>query len=543
MPAVRLGAFLDRVRRRLRRRRAPPPPPAPGPASNRRLQAAFLDIAELLRPEVFLDIGANDGAASLAVRDRLPGCEVHALEANPGIHARHHERLRAGGIAYWNLALSDAPGTVTLHVPLQLARAMVDGRLVPLAVQEHPDTGKASLLRRDEAATYREERVEAVTLDAFAQAHLGAADASFPPAGEDGRRVLLWIDVEGLAARVLAGAERLLESTAALLVEVEEFPFWQGGTDREALEAWLAARGFLALLRDTEYGDHQYNVLFVHRSRLAAVLPLALEGERGLAPRRDGIAAALARVTGGAGPDIPVLVPVFETVTYARDMVRQLQERGVRRIVLIDNASIYPPMRAWLAAPGEGVSVIRCGRNLGPRHVLVDPACLAALPELFCLTDPDLWLGADLPDDFLAQLAEVTERLRVGKVGFALDISKPAELRQEPFVINGAPRRIWEWEAQFWTERAGETMGGDPVYQAAVDTTFALYNKRHFASSRPLEGVRVAGRFTCRHRPWYPDTGLPPEEAAHYARHTRDSFYAHGQSSRATRYEVELKQG
>ena len=104
-----------------------------------------------------------------------------------------------------------------------------------------------------------------------------------------------------------------------------------------------------------------------------------------------------------------------------------------------------------------------------------------ALPRLFCLTDPDLLLNPDTPADFLAQLAALTERMAVGKAGLALDIADPAALRQESFRIDQARDwKIWEWEAQFWQDQAGTMPGGDPIYRASVDTTFALYNKRYF---------------------------------------------------------------
>ena len=77
-------------------------PPPEGPVGNRRLQDAFLDLFRTLRPSLFFDIGANDGTASIAVREVAPGCVVHAFEANPRIHAKNRDRLETQGIRYWN---------------------------------------------------------------------------------------------------------------------------------------------------------------------------------------------------------------------------------------------------------------------------------------------------------------------------------------------------------------------------------------------------------------------------------------------------------
>ena len=218
---------------------AAPAKPDPGAAGNRRLQGLFLDLAERLQPEVFLDIGANDGAASLAMRLRLPACEIHAFEANPQIQARHAPRLQAARIQSWNLAAAAEAGQVTIYVPLTLSRAYMQGEVVPAVIQESEETGKASLLLRDEDATYREVQVEAVTVDGFVAEHLGPAR---------GRRLLLWIDVEGAADRVLAGAGATLDQAVAAMVEVEGFAFWKAQSDRGAVvradaAAWLRAIG------------------------------------------------------------------------------------------------------------------------------------------------------------------------------------------------------------------------------------------------------------------------------------------------------------
>jgi FkbM family methyltransferase len=134
--------------------------PSEGPAGNRRLQDAFLDLCATLQPSLFLDVGANDGSASVAVRGTAPGCEVHAFEANPQIHAKHRERLQAQGVQYWNLAITDHVGDVVLYAPRTLSRAYIGGEVVPASIVEGEDTGKTSLLRRNEEATYAEFKVE-----------------------------------------------------------------------------------------------------------------------------------------------------------------------------------------------------------------------------------------------------------------------------------------------------------------------------------------------------------------------------------------------
>jgi hypothetical protein len=421
-------------------------------------------------------------------------------------------------------------GRERVYAPRRLSRAYISGEVVAAAGTEPDDTGKTSLLRRNEDATYTEFDVQATTLDAFVDAHV--------PDWRD-RPVFLWVDVEGASDRVLAGAARLLSRTRAIFLETEGFDFWQDQADCGAVVTKLVRAGFLPVARDREFGDKQFNILFVHQDVVTQILPQLFDAcaplrlcdisETSLStasspnelcslPRALSVSAALQM-------DIPVFIPCFNAVTYVRSMVEQLRARGLRRLFLVDNASTYPPMREYLEAPGPGVTVIFQPENKGPHDVFLDPANLALLPQFFCVTDPDLLLNPAMPEDFLAQLAALTERLSVGKAGAAVDIADPAALRQEDFLIEGRLWKIWEWEDQFWREPLEPLPGGDPVFRADIDTTFALYNKRFFNIDHRLKAVRVAGRYTCRHLPWYKDVGLPEEEEQYYRNHSRYSYY------------------
>jgi glycosyltransferase involved in cell wall biosynthesis len=222
---------------------------------------------------------------------------------------------------------------------------------------------------------------------------------------------------------------------------------------------------------------------------------------------------------------IPILIPTFNSVTYLKRMLSQLRGRGLRNVVVVDNASTFPPFLEYLSQIASEVTVIRMSDNRGPRDVFLDKKNFAALPQYFCVTDPDLEFNGCLPEDFLCELAALTGEHRVGKAGFALDLSDRRLMRQEEFQIGDARYRVWEWEAQFWKQEAGRTGTGDAVYFASIDTTFALYNKHYFDPVDHLRAVRVAGNYTCRHLPWYQDTGLPPEEEDYYRGHEKFSFY------------------
>ena len=230
-------------------------------------------------------------------------------------------------------------------------------------------------------------------------------------------------------------------------------------------------------------------------------------------------------VTSWLQAEIPVLIPCFNSPTYTRNMLGQLRILGFRRIVLLDNASTSPDMRHWLNSLNDEATVIWLPANYGPHHVIHDLGSFTLLPRYFCITDPDLQFNPALPDNFLGDLAALTKRYNIGKAGFALDISDYHAMRDDLFDVGGRKSSIWDWEAQFWEQPLEPLEGGDSVYRAQIDTTFALYDKEFFDPASSLCAVRVAGRFTARHLPWYRDRGLPEAEAAIYERTQRWSSY------------------
>ena len=228
---------------------------------------------------------------------------------------------------------------------------------------------------------------------------------------------------------------------------------------------------------------------------------------------------------GGLVATVPVLIPTFNNPTYTRRMVAQLKARGLRNIVIVDNASSAPDMLAFLESVQDDVTVVRLDRNAGTRDLFLSDANYARLPELFCVTDPDLELNDALPPEFLFELIDATEAFQTGKAGFALDISQPELMKETTLFCGDRQYTTLEWEANFWRHQIGSTAGGDPIYNAPIDTTFAVYNKRYFRRESHLCGVRFAGRYTCKHVPWYKETGLTDAEEQYYREHQKWSNY------------------
>ena len=204
----------------------------------RRVRTAFRSIARATDPTLTLEIGAFEASFSRWVRRELPTARAVAFEANPMVWAHHRDEVSALGVDYLNLAIGPENGPVTLNVPRDF-----DGRA------RDPVNRMASLgsnLRSEEQVAVE---VPGVRLDDAVP--LTAAD-----------RLVAWIDVEGALGAVLPGSAETLRRAAAVYVEVEAEPMWDGQwLDRDVLD-WFEGIDMVPLLRDRQRRE-QYNVLLV----------------------------------------------------------------------------------------------------------------------------------------------------------------------------------------------------------------------------------------------------------------------------------------
>lgn len=229
--------------------------------------------------------------------------------------------------------------------------------------------------------------------------------------------------------------------------------------------------------------------------------------------------------------DIPCFVICYNNRAYISQMVKQLNKLGVTPIIL-DNASNCSATVALLRGyrPEEAI-VVRFNRNFGHKVGFL-PGIYEALPNVFAYTDPDLQFDHALPSSFLQTLADLTDEYRVFKAGLALTISLPG-LDESARIVSKKKRSIpferdysiHEWESQNWRFRVHRDDQLE-IYRARLDTTFAVYNKKHYSGDF-LDGVRVAGAFGAIHLPWY--SKLDPmsvEERQQYGIGNKSSTWA-----------------
>lgn len=202
----------------------------------------------------------------------------------------------------------------------------------------------------------------------------------------------------------------------------------------------------------------------------------------------------------------PVFVVVRDRVSPLRQLVDWLERTERADIWLVDNASTYPPLVAYL--DGSPHHVVRLGHNLGHRSPWLSGTVQRhAHGRFFVVTDPDVVPDEGCPLDALDHFRDLLERYPAfHKAGFGLRIDD----LPDTYPLAGAVR---DWEARFW-----RTELEPGVFHADIDTTFALY--------RPLDGrhdehlsIRTGAPYVARHLPWYADPSALTDEDRYYREH------------------------
>jgi len=196
-------------------------------------------------------------------------------------------------------------------------------------------------------------------------------------------------------------------------------------------------------------------------------------------------------------------------------MVAYLKRLHDVHIVVVDNASSYPPLLDWLAA--TDVEVVRLKENVGYRCVwkrglipLGSDHRKRFGTDWYVVSDPDLDISS-CPLDCVQVLAEgLSRRPRYVKVGLSLEIQDlPDHYAHKQSVL--------VWERGHWLP--GKRVDGT-FFHSAIDTTFAVYH-----CDRPYQedawiapSLRADRPYTARHLPWYCDLDNLDEEELFFLR-------------------------
>jgi len=203
--------------------------------------------------------------------------------------------------------------------------------------------------------------------------------------------------------------------------------------------------------------------------------------------------------------DVPIIINSRDRRACLEQMIAWLRPAGYSNLVILDNASTYPPLLEYLRALDDETLVFRLTRNLGPRALWAS-GLIGELSDVpFVYTDPDVVPTEECPGDAVLELSELLRvHRRASKAGLGIRIDDIPERYAEKSAVQS-------WEARFWQRPLARN-----CYDAMVDTTFALYRP---GSWHQLQAVRSAPPYLARHLPWYADSSKPTPEERYYAEH------------------------
>jgi FkbM family methyltransferase len=210
--------------------------------------------------------------------------------------------------------------------------------------------------------------------------------------------------------------------------------------------------------------------------------------------------------------DIPIVIICYNNYRYVQNTLSQLlniNKEYYKNIIIINNNSTCLKTIEYLN--NIDVRVINNKENLGPwitntnnKHIY------DILPEKFILTDPDLKFNKNIPKNFIEILANLSDKYKTSKIGFALDISDHENFFATKYTHDELS--IYEWEKSFYELKIADDEY--ELYEADIDTTFCLINKKNIYINKYniLEDynlkIRVGGNFTAKHIPWYIDNEI-----------------------------------
>jgi len=213
---------------------------------------------------------------------------------------------------------------------------------------------------------------------------------------------------------------------------------------------------------------------------------------------------------------IPVLIIVRDRLTSLARLVERLERSGQERIVLVDNASTYPPLLEYLAASKH--EVVFTQRNDGPSSPWRS-GLVSGISGRFVVTDPDVYPDAGCPDDYIPALVDALDDLRprsVLKVGMSI--------RVDDLPLNEVAQSMVVWEVpRFWQRTLGVGRRGETLYDAFVDTTFALYSPGSPHDAGCAKAARIGPPYQLRCDPWYEDPLELSDEERYYCLHANQA--------------------
>ncbi len=210
---------------------------------------------------------------------------------------------------------------------------------------------------------------------------------------------------------------------------------------------------------------------------------------------------------------IPIIINNFNRLSYTQLLIERLEKWGYTNLYILDNNSTYPPLLEFYSHTKH--KVIRLNENKGYMALWKSQVYKQFKFGYYVYTDPDVLPLESCGEDFLKEmLLQLKSFPAIEKLGLALSIDDLPE-------VYALKQKVIEWESTHWNKKINAT-----IYDAVVDTTFALYKPLAKGNAEECPAYRIAGKYGAQHLPWYENSSLPSEEELYYRNSvTKSSSY------------------
>ena len=225
--------------------------------------------------------------------------------------------------------------------------------------------------------------------------------------------------------------------------------------------------------------------------------------------------------------NIPVFIICRDRLDSLKVLVAYLEKIGLKNITFIDNDSIYPPLVKFLNS--TKYQVIYTKRNIGHTAPWCSGFIKTLCPDIFYIvTDPDVIPDIKCPDNFITYFLNLHAKyINYAKVGFGLKIHD----LPDSFTLK---QSVIKWENQFWKHELEKD-----VFEAPIDTTFALYKPKTF-NYVLSPSIRTGIPYVAKHMPWYQNNSKLSEEEIFYRGRVNNEITSWNVDDVPERYKKEL---
>jgi hypothetical protein len=213
----------------------------------------------------------------------------------------------------------------------------------------------------------------------------------------------------------------------------------------------------------------------------------------------------------GNGKDIkqiPIIINNRNRYTYLVQLITWLEKNGYSNIYIIDNDSTYPKLLDYYATTKH--TIFRLKENVGNYSLWRTGIYKQFINDYYIYTDPDVLPIEECPGDAIEVFMNLLKKYKgVEKVGFGLKIDDLPDHYADK-------EKVLVWEKKFWEKQIEKDL-----YDAEIDTTFAVYRPYANRGIWVPSAYRTGGKYIMYHLPWYENTTNPTEEDSYYKSHVR----------------------